>query len=72
MRKILFIIALVNLVTVSILAVGSFIIICLRLIANYYPELDIQTLIIFDIVFWISGRILAGITRQCYDEMVCI
>ena len=68
MKKIQFILSAIALACIAILAVTSFIICAVGFTFNTFVNLDLGALAAFDLVFWLSGYILAPITRECWDE----
>lgn len=68
MKKYQFIFATIALGADAVLAVLSFIIIFCGFTMNSFTSIDLGALVPFDILFWVAGRMLAPIVRECYDD----
>jgi len=68
MKKIQFYLSASALACLAILAVLSFFICAAGFIFNTFHNVDLGALSAFDVVFWLSARILAPVVRECYAD----
>lgn len=68
MKKIQFYVAATTLAVIALLAVVSFVIVFVGFSMNTFTSIDLGTLTGFDVAFWLTGRLLAPIVRDYYNE----
>ena len=68
MKKIQFYVAAITLAVVALFAIISFVIIFIGFSMNTFTSIDLGALTGFDVVFWLTIRLLAPVVRNCYDE----
>lgn len=67
-KKIQFYVAAITLAVISLLAVVSFVIVFIGFSMNTFASINLGALTGFDIAFWLTGRLLAPIVRDYYNE----
>ena len=68
MKKIQFYVAAITLAVIALLAVVSFVIVFIGFSMNTFTSIDLGALTGFDVAFWLAGRLLAPVVRDCYNE----
>lgn len=68
MKKIQFYVAAITLAVIALLAIVSFVIVFVGFSMNTFTSIDLGALTGFDITFWLTGRLLAPVVLNCYNE----
>lgn len=68
MKKIQFYVAAITLAVVALFAIISFVIVFVGFSMNTFTSIDLGALTGFDVVFWLTIRLLAPVVRNCYNE----
>lgn len=68
MKKIQFYVAVITLAVIALFAVVSFVIVFIGFSMNTFTSIDLGALTGFDVAFWLTGRLLAPVVRDFYNE----